>query len=58
MAGTRGTAMIGNLIDTSVHSSLVQTGASLVLLLMVLLIAPMLYYLRATSRAAEEVSMT
>lgn len=58
MAGTRGTAMIGNLIDASVHSSLVQTGASLVLLLLVLLIAPMLYYLRSTSAAAEELGRT
>lgn len=53
LSGTRNTAMIGNLIDSSIHSSLVQTGASLVLVLLVLLILPMLYYLRATSRAAE-----
>jgi len=53
LAGTRNTAMIGNLIVSSIQSSLVQTGASLVLILLVLLIAPMLYYLRATQRAAE-----
>jgi spermidine/putrescine transport system permease protein len=53
LAGTRDTAMIGNLIVSSVQSSLVQEGAALVLLLVLLLIVPMLYYLRATQRAAE-----
>jgi spermidine/putrescine transport system permease protein len=53
LAGTRDTSMLGNLIVSSIQSSLVQTGASLVLILIVLLIAPMLYYLRATSRASE-----
>lgn len=48
LAGTRDTSMLGNLIVSSIHSSLVQTGASLVLVLMALLIAPMLYYLRAS----------
>ena len=56
LAGTRDTSMIGNLIVTSIQSSLVQTGASLVLLLIALLILPMLYYLRATSRAIEGVT--
>jgi spermidine/putrescine transport system permease protein len=56
LAGTRDTSMLGNLIVTSIQSSLVQTGASLVLLLIALLILPMLYYLRATSRAIEAVS--
>jgi spermidine/putrescine transport system permease protein len=53
LAGTRNTAMIGNLILTGTQSSLVQTGASLVLILLALLIVPMLYYLRATQRAQE-----
>jgi spermidine/putrescine transport system permease protein len=53
LAGTRNTAMIGNLIVSSIQSSLVRTGASLVLILLLLLIAPMLYYLRATERATE-----
>jgi len=56
LAGTRNTAMIGNLIVSSIQSSLVQTGASLVLILLVLLILPMLYYLRATAKATELVS--
>jgi hypothetical protein len=45
---TRDTAMLGNLIVSSMQSSLVQTGASLVLIMMFLLIVPMLGYLRAT----------
>jgi len=56
LAGTRNTVMIGNLIVSSIQSSLVQTGASLVLILLVLLILPMLYYLRATSKATELVA--
>ena len=53
LAGTRNTAMIGNLILSSIQSSLVRTGASLVLILLALLIVPMLYYLRATQHAQE-----
>jgi ABC-type spermidine/putrescine transport system permease subunit I len=56
LAGTRNTAMIGNLIVSSIQSSLVQAGASLVLILLVLLLLPMLYYLRATSKATELVA--
>jgi ABC-type spermidine/putrescine transport system permease subunit I len=47
------TAMLGNVIVSSIESSLVQSGASLVVILMILLIAPMLYYLRSTARARE-----
>jgi ABC-type spermidine/putrescine transport system permease subunit I len=50
LASTRDTSMLGNLIVSSMQSSLVQTGASLVLLTMMLLIAPIIYYLR-TARA-------
>jgi spermidine/putrescine transport system permease protein len=56
LASTRDTAMIGSLIVSSVTSSLVREGASLVLILLVLLIAPMLYYLRSTARATEGIS--
>ena len=45
--------MVGNLIVTSIQSSLVQTGASLVLILVALLIVPMVYYLRSTARSRE-----
>jgi spermidine/putrescine transport system permease protein len=48
LASTRNTSMLGNLIVSSMQSSLVQRGASLALLLMLLLIAPMLYYMRAS----------
>jgi ABC-type spermidine/putrescine transport system permease subunit I len=53
LAATRDTAMIGNLIVSQVQSSLVQAGASLVLILIALLVVPMIYYLRATSRATR-----
>jgi ABC-type spermidine/putrescine transport system permease subunit I len=47
------TAMLGNIIVSSLGSSLVKLGASLVVILMALLIVPMLYYLRSTTRARE-----
>lgn len=53
LAGTRNTAMLGNLIVESVSSSLVVEGASLVLFLVALLIVPIVYYVRSTSRARE-----
>jgi spermidine/putrescine transport system permease protein len=54
LSGSPRTTMIGNLIDEAFNT----TGqgaemASLVLILMVLLIVPMLYYLRSTRRTAE-----
>jgi spermidine/putrescine transport system permease protein len=49
------TSMIGNLIDTSIsNSGRTADAASLVLTVMVILIIPMLYYLRSTKRATEE----
>ncbi|MET0800762.1 MAG: ABC transporter permease [Actinomycetota bacterium] len=53
LASTRQTAMFGNLIVASIESSLVNTGASLVILMLLLLILPMLYYLRSTNVARE-----
>jgi ABC-type spermidine/putrescine transport system permease subunit I len=53
LAATRDTSMVGNLIVTSIQSSLVQTGASLVLILIALLVLPMVYYLRSTARAVQ-----
>jgi putrescine transport system permease protein len=53
LAGTRNTAMLGNLIFSSLRSSLVVQGASLVLILLVILLVPMLYYMRSTARARE-----
>ena len=54
LASTRNTAMIGTIIVSSIGSSLVQEGAVLVLILLALLIFPMLYFLRATSREESE----
>ena len=53
LAATRNTSMIGNLIVNSMQSSLVADGASLVVILLGLLIIPIVYYLRSTSRARE-----
>ncbi len=53
LASTRQTSMFGNLIVSSMDSSLVNQGASLVIILILVLIAPMLYYLRSTNAARE-----
>ena len=53
LASTRGTSMFGNLIVSSIDSSLVNAGASLVVVMMILLLIPMAYYLRSTVRARE-----
>ena len=53
LASTRQTAMFGNLIVSSMDSSLVNTGASLVIVLIVVLTLPMFYYLRSTNAARE-----
>ncbi|MEX2274445.1 MAG: ABC transporter permease [Actinomycetota bacterium] len=55
LSAQRGTAMLGNVIDNSIQSSLVQEGASLVLILLLVLLVPMLFYLRSTTRATEGV---
>jgi ABC-type spermidine/putrescine transport system permease subunit I len=56
MSGRGNTAMLGNLVFSSLGSSLVVEGASLVLILLGLLILPMLYYLRSTRRAQRELA--
>jgi spermidine/putrescine transport system permease protein len=48
------TTMAGNLIDHAINSPFVTRAAGLVLLLMVLLMIPMLYYLYSTARATRE----
>ena len=53
LSAQRNTAMLGNVIDNSIQSSLVQEGASLVLILLLVLLVPMLFYLRSTTRATE-----
>jgi spermidine/putrescine transport system permease protein len=55
LSGSPSTSMIGNLIDDSVLTPGQATeAAALVVILTALLVAPMLYYLRSTSKALEE----
>jgi ABC-type spermidine/putrescine transport system permease subunit I len=55
LSGTTGTSMIGNLIDDKLGTSLFQgQGAVLSMLLLLVLVAPMGYYLVATNRSARE----
>jgi spermidine/putrescine transport system permease protein len=54
LSGSPRTAMVGNLIDHAIGSPFVTRAAALVVLLMVMLILPMLYYLYATARATRE----
>jgi len=57
LSGTRGTAMIGNVIDQQLSSNGFEgEGAVLSLLLLAILIIPMIYYIRATARSAREAS--
>ena len=54
LLGSTRTSMYGNLIDGSVgQAGQGPEAGSLVLILMVIVIVPMLYYLRETRRAAE-----
>jgi len=57
LSGTRDTAMIGNVIDSQLSTNGFEgEGAVLSLLLLVVLVVPMIYYVRATARAAREAS--
>ena len=57
LLGSATTSMFGNLIDNAVGSSGQGPEAgSLVLILIVIVMVPMLYYLRATRRAAEGIA--
>jgi spermidine/putrescine transport system permease protein len=47
------TSMLANLIDNSINSPLVGQAASLVILMMLILLVPMLYYLYETNRASR-----
>ena len=56
LAGTSGTRMIGNaVVDSLATAIFVPQGAALILFLLVLLIIPIVYYLRSTQRAATQV---
>jgi ABC-type spermidine/putrescine transport system permease subunit I len=55
LSGASSTTMIGNLIDDAVGTpGQGAIGAVLVLILMVILVVPMLYYVRSTARATRE----
>jgi spermidine/putrescine transport system permease protein len=55
LSGSPGTSMVGNLINDAVSTpGQAITGAVLVVLLMVILLIPMLWYVRATARADTE----
>jgi spermidine/putrescine transport system permease protein len=55
LSGAPSTSMIGNLIDDAVGTpGQGAIGAVLVLILMVILIIPMLYYVRSTAKATKE----
>ncbi len=55
LSGSPRTSMIGNLIDDAVGTpGQGAIGAGLVLILMVILIIPMLYYIRSTSKTTRE----
>jgi ABC-type spermidine/putrescine transport system permease subunit I len=57
LSGTRGTAMIGNVIDQQLYANGFEgEGAVLSLLLLVVLVVPMAYYVRATAKSAREAS--
>jgi spermidine/putrescine transport system permease protein len=55
LSGTTGTTMIGNQIDTQLGTQGFEgQGAVLSLLLLLVLVVPMAYYVRATARSARE----
>ena len=57
LSGTRDTAMIGNVIQGQLSTNGFQgEGAVLSLLVLAVLVAPMIYYVRATARSAREAS--
>ena len=57
LAGTSGTRMIGNaVVDSLATAIFVPQGAALILFLLVLLIVPIVYYLRSTQRASTQVA--
>lgn len=53
LSGSPRTTMIGNLISGAIQSPLVTQGAALVVILMLMLIVPMIYYLYSTARSAR-----
>jgi spermidine/putrescine transport system permease protein len=57
LSGTPGTAMIGNVIQNQLGTNGFEgQGAVLSMLLLVVLVIPMIYYVRATAKSAREAS--
>jgi ABC-type spermidine/putrescine transport system permease subunit I len=57
LLGATNTSMFGNLIDNALFlEGKGPEAGSLVLILIVIVMVPMLYYLRATRRAAEGIA--
>jgi ABC-type spermidine/putrescine transport system permease subunit I len=53
LAATPNTRMLGNaIVDALVEPTFVPRGAGLILIMLVLLIGPILYYMRSTNRAS------
>ena len=53
LSGATNTSMLGNVIDSQLQTTSLQTqGAALSLLLLGVLLIPMLYYVVATNRAS------
>jgi len=56
LANTSNTRMIGNaIVDSLTLPIFIARGAALILVLLVLMIPPILYYLRSTNRASREI---
>ncbi len=57
LANTTGTRMLGNsVVDSLIVPIFVARGAALILVMLVMLLLPILYYLRSTNRAANQVA--
>jgi ABC-type spermidine/putrescine transport system permease subunit I len=56
MSGSRGTSMIGNLIEGQLSTPSAGQGAILSLIVLLVLLAPMIYYVVATNRSAQAAS--
>jgi ABC-type spermidine/putrescine transport system permease subunit I len=56
MSGSRGTSMIGNLIEGQLSTPSAGQGAILSLIVLLVLLAPMIYYVVATNRSTQAAS--
>jgi ABC-type spermidine/putrescine transport system permease subunit I len=56
LSGSRGTSMIGNLIEGQLSTPSAGQGAILSLIVLLVLLAPMIYYVVATNRSSQAAS--